>query len=391
MNHPRSCLRAIVLVLSAAAATPAQALDYQFHGFAAQGFALSDGNNAYGSSSDGSFDFYELGVNGTVDFGHGLLASGQGLMRRAGALDRAGARFDYGLLDYRFLRGGDVDAGVRIGRVKNPFGLFNETRDVVFTRPGITLPQSVYFDAAGTRTLLFSSDGGQLYGGWQHGDQYLSLVFSRALDFNLNDDQRRAFTSDMNIPNDIHVSGLSFARLMNEWGGGLWRAGATWTTAQLSIRPNQQSPLTADFDIDLFVLSLSRNGERYALTAEYQATHSRGSSNFVPINDTWSDGFYVQGDWRFAPRWRALLRYDASYSDRNDRDGSNVAALGGNRHTQFAHDITAGIDWRLDPHWGIWAEVHRIDGTATVPRGDNVGRIPEDRWNLFLLMAAYRF
>jgi hypothetical protein len=41
-------------------------------------------------------------------------------------------------------------------------GLYNETRDVPFTHPGIFLPQVVYFDRV--RNLVLSTDGAMLYG-----------------------------------------------------------------------------------------------------------------------------------------------------------------------------------------------------------------------------------
>ena len=52
--------------------------------------------------------------------------------------------------------------GIRVGRLKNPFGFYNDTRDVAFTRPGILLPQSIYFDR--TRNLGLSGDSVQIYG-----------------------------------------------------------------------------------------------------------------------------------------------------------------------------------------------------------------------------------
>ena len=46
--------------------------------------------------------------------------------------------------------------------MKTPLGLYNDTRDVAFTRPSILLPQSIYFDR--TRKLALAADGVHLYG-----------------------------------------------------------------------------------------------------------------------------------------------------------------------------------------------------------------------------------
>ncbi len=153
----------LLMTLTAAVAgnsAAARPLQYQIHGFAAQAYAHSDGNNYVGSSLDGSFEFFELGLNGSVAYGP-LTVSAQGLVRKFGEIDDGQPRLDYGFADYRLFSTMNYNAGIRAGRVKNYYGLYNDSRDVVFTRPGVLLPGSVYFESTGIRALLFSSDGGR--------------------------------------------------------------------------------------------------------------------------------------------------------------------------------------------------------------------------------------
>ncbi len=63
---------------------PALLLDYQVHGYAAQGFVYTDDNNFFGESSEGSFDYYEAGLNASVQV-HPRLT-----LRRAGRHSRCG-------------------------------------------------------------------------------------------------------------------------------------------------------------------------------------------------------------------------------------------------------------------------------------------------------------
>ncbi len=109
----------------------AAALDYQVHGYAAQGFVYTDDNNFFGKSSDGSFDYYEAGLNASVQVHPKLMFAAQGAIRDAGISDDGTLRLDYALADYRFLEEVDTTVGVRAGKVKNPLGFYNETRDVV--------------------------------------------------------------------------------------------------------------------------------------------------------------------------------------------------------------------------------------------------------------------
>ena len=142
---------------------PVEALEYQLHGYAAQGFALSSGNNVFGDSTDGSLSYYEVGFNAEIQVRPRLLLAAQGAIRDAGATDTGVARLDYALMDYRIVSGADANAGIRIGKVKNPLGFFNETRDVIFTRPSILLP-FIYSDNQNQRDLVFAAPGVQLYG-----------------------------------------------------------------------------------------------------------------------------------------------------------------------------------------------------------------------------------
>ena len=72
----------------------ANALDYQVHGYAAQGFVLTSDNNFFGESEDGSFDYYEAGINAQVQMGPRLLFAAQAAVRDAGISDDGSLRLD---------------------------------------------------------------------------------------------------------------------------------------------------------------------------------------------------------------------------------------------------------------------------------------------------------
>ena len=389
---PRLTSGGLLLTVLLCLPVSASALDYQLHGFAAQGFVLSNGNNAFGHSTTGSVALNEFGANITVDLARGLLFSAQALVRNAGATDDGRLRLDYAQLDYQFLNTADYTAGARIGRVKNPFGLFNETRDVVFTRPGILLPQATYFDGQGFRSLLFASNGAQVYGGVTNGEHYTSLVFGAGLNTQLSDLEKRQLTGGTPLPAEVEISNFHLARLQDEIDGGLWRFAASYLHATLGFIPDPGSPISGSADVDLYLLSVRYNGRNYSLTSEYSLTASKGNTTFTGPIDSKSDGIYVQGDYLLTSQWSVMGRYDLSFANRNDRDGSMFAAqTGGDRYSQFSRDATVGVKWQFDEHWGVWGEYHLIDGTATVSQLDNQGRTLDDHWSMFLMMAAYRF
>jgi hypothetical protein len=372
----RRWLHPLALGLLVAAAAPVQALDYQVHGFLAQGFLLSEGNDFYGDSTDGSFKFYEAGLNGTIKPLPQLLLSAQVLARDAGVTDDGKPRLDFAFADYAFVSGAAGDAGVRIGRVKNFFGLYNATRDVVFARPGVLLP-SVYYDALGARSLLFSSDGVQAYGGVNWGDHYTSLVASYALSDELTYEPSDDFDG-------LTLDDFLVARLQDEWGGGRLTNALTYLQGRLEFGPGPGASL----DFNLYQLSTRYNGDRYSVTMEYGITTYDSA-----FGEGSSDGLYLQGDYLVTPAWGLMARWDSTFSNRNDREGDacteNFAPA--DRHACFAHDFSVGANWRSPRHWGAWAEYHWIDGLATVSDEENSGNTPDAHWGMLLLMAAYRF
>jgi hypothetical protein len=366
--------------------------DWQVHGFAAQGFSVSHGNEFYGDSRHGSSDFYELGLSGAVALRPHLLFAAQGLMRRAGATDTEGLRLDYAQAGYEFLSSTQAQAGLRLGRVKNPYGLYNDTRDVVFTRPGIALPDAVYLENIGLRSLLFSGNGAQLYGNVTVGEHQVSAEVNYDLDHEANNKQKLQITGGLPLPNDLKIDDFYAARVVDDWNGGRLRLAASYLHARLALEPDQSLPFSGAETFGSWVFSTQYNLQSVSLTGEYFLSFVKGGTNFGGPIDNSGDGFYLQADWRVAPAWTAVLRYSASFADRHDRDGRAFATqTGGDRYARFAHDEMLGLRWLVGAHWGFWIEGHLIQGEAGVPALDNRNQPLAKRSSLMQLMAAYRF
>ena len=191
--------------------------DWQTHGFISQGYTHSWGNDFFGNSQhSGSLDFTEIGVNVLGHIHPDILIAAQGLYRNTAGSDNQGLRLDFANVDYRLPLEGNLTFGIRAGRVKNPFGLYNETRDVIWTRPGVLVPQSVYLDTLALRQPMIASDGGLLYGRY-HFDNHAftaEFVVSEPQD---NVGGAAAFLTG--IPNA--QGSLSAAPVMNGWKGVL--------------------------------------------------------------------------------------------------------------------------------------------------------------------------
>ena len=150
---------AVVLALSHPTALLAIDIEgLSIHGFISQGYLKSNDNNYLAETKDGTFEFNETALNFSLKPTDNLRLGVQFMSRDMGPTTNNDAYMDWGYGDYRF-----VDAfGVRIGKIKAPMGLYNQTRDVDFLRTFILLPQSFYSEIE--RGQAEAMQGGSVYG-----------------------------------------------------------------------------------------------------------------------------------------------------------------------------------------------------------------------------------
>ena len=367
----------------------------QVHGFLSQAYIKTSANNFFGNTSGGgSFDFREIGINGSWRALSDLQLSLQLVSRWAGETDDGDPRVDYGFLDYSIVSDADNLWGLRLGRILNPFGFYNETRDVAFTRPSILLPQSIYFDA--NRNLALSGDGGQIYGERrsEYGDFFFQLVggYPRVDDPDL---EPAIFMQD--VPGNLEGAPTVLGRILYERDGGALRLAVSGGNINANYEPDALGDPLEDgnFNFRPVLLSAQYNAERWSLTGEYAFRHTK-LSDFGPAFPDVSftgESYYVQGTYRFAPRFDAVLRYDVLIKNKDDRNGAQFEAVTGlPGFTQFAKDLTVGVRWDATRSIMLRGEFHRVNGTGWLSTLENPNPNDlEQHWNLFSILASFRF
>src|SRR2546423_865698 len=151
---------------------PGDLPELQLHGFVSQGFLLTSDNNYLAHTSSGSFEFSEVGLNFTLPATDRLRLGVQLFSRQLGTIGDYRATLDWYYLDYHW----QDWLGIRAGRVKLPFGLYNDTSDIDAGRTSVLLPQSIY--PAQNRDFLLAQTGGEVYG-------YRDLGAAGGLDYRL--------------------------------------------------------------------------------------------------------------------------------------------------------------------------------------------------------------
>lgn len=381
--------------LAGLACQPAQAGDVmdtlQVHGFISQAWLISDDNDFFGPSSEsgGSYQYTELGANLSFRPHPDVLVAAQVLSRRAGGEGSdLQPVLDHGVIDYEWFSGTERRLGLQLGRFKNPFGFYNQTRDVAFTRPSILLPQSIYFER--TRSLALASDGVSVYD-----EEYLDNGTLR-LQAGIGNPQAG---SDLDDTLGLGKSPGSFEGKTSYIGQLLYEHEDGHVTAALSAADVEAGYQDGDpgsggtFHFQPWILSLQYTEELWSLTAEYALRRIQLEGFDDPRRnvDTMGESWYLQYTRRFQDDWQWLLRYDVLVNDRDDPNGTRFEAAGGGpAYTRYAKDLTTGIQWRLHPQVLLAAEYHAIEGTGWLPVTDGEAP-PEKYWNLFLMQASFRF
>jgi hypothetical protein len=368
--------------------------EIEFHGFLTQGFFHSSDNNIFGQSDDGiSPGLTEIGLNGSYQPLDRLRFTAQGLYRRNGDLDRGSVNLDYGLVDIALLNYESGRVGMRAGRIKTPFGLYNETRDVSFTHPTILLPQGIYFERS--RSLLVSSDGGSLYAEQRtlYGD------FSVKLNVGIPLGNNREIQSSILGPDakgEFQSKPAVAAQLNYEINGGEYIFAVSYGSIDLEYQPAAgETLLNGEAYVQSLVFSAQYNGEEFSLTGEFDHRWNNISDfgNSLPDSKSITESWYIQAGYQILPQLQANVRYDVLYNDIDDKNGQRVAAERElPNHIAYANDWMFGLRWDPAASWMLRAEYHRVHGTAWLPLADNpvTSSLIQD-WDLYGLQLSFRF
>ena len=405
------------------------------HHVITQGLVTSTNNSIYGDSEDSiSAEYSQWTSNFSVQFAPQVRLSTQGIFRNVGGVDESEFKLDFTFLDYSFFQSFTSSAGLRLGRFKNPYGIYNETSDILFTRPSIMLPQSSYPDES--RNILLSSDGLLFYG--DHFTDYGQFNFQ--LGYGIP-----RMEEEFNIPGvEAGESGEPENERMLVWSAfyetasGAWRFGFSGLNGRSDYTYNPDTlpnsiiasnlsalgipaslvdtvtsllvvgDVSGPIEIDVYLLSVQYMRETWTLTSEFSLFHYTTDLSLLPISilpnplgieyedsvdinaDIWGYTAYLQFEKQLTENTYGFLRYDMSIDNRDDKDGKEVERIFGvPAYTAFAYDYSIGTRWEITPQWLFNAEIHYVDGVTWIPEINDAEA--ERYWSLGMVTLSYRF
>jgi hypothetical protein len=157
--------------MASASAQSLEDLNLQIHGYATQGFLYTTQNNILTTSSSGGSPAWSEAV---VNVGTQPIEKLRvGVQARYFLLGNLGNAFtlDWASADYK----ANDRFGVRVGKVKTPSSLFNETQDIDPSYIWSLLPQGLY--PVVSRNSLLAHYGGVVYGALPLGQKFGKLEY----------------------------------------------------------------------------------------------------------------------------------------------------------------------------------------------------------------------
>ncbi|MET0595699.1 MAG: hypothetical protein ABW133_23580 [Polyangiaceae bacterium] len=375
---------------------PARADDsppVEVHAFVSQGFIKTTDNNYLADSKRGSFEFTEVGLNFTKTLSDQMRVGMQLFTRDLGPIGNYTPQFDWFYLDYRFWDW----LGVRAGRTKLPFGLYNETNDIDAARVPILLPQSVY--PVTSRDYLLAQTGFELYG-------RIPFEGAGALEYRVYGGTIYIDTTPAQIATipKLGVPYVAGGRVMWQLPFGL-QAGASVQALRLDfdyqppaalvsslqmagqLPADFRGPMRVEAPVLLGVGSIEYQLDDWLIAAEYSRWRTKLESPvqiIVPSSDTVSERGYVMTSYRVLPWFTPGAYYSMLYKDVDHRSGRDA----------YQHDVAATLRFDLNDHWLLKVEGHYMNGTGALSTGLNDGKalntLPKE-WGLLLLKTTAYF
>jgi len=404
----------------------AQAIDVgssgQVHGFVSQSYVYSPENPYAGTASkDGSFDFREIGINGSWEENEKLRFAGQLLSRKQDQAADGSLAVDFLLADYLVYSNTTTSFGLRAGRIKNPIGFYNSVRDIPSSRPGIDVPNSIYFDSF--RDIVLATDGVSLYGShatdsgdfnWNvfagNRDVGSSVMEHYLFGENVQGKVKNAELQGFNITYNLNTQnpltfGLSAIHIKAKMTGAKSVAAAQQTlgtalaggsTQEYELFNNYADYATGANIDSIFALASVQYGYKdWLFTAEYLNLFNNIDievlGNNINTNPV-SEGMYFQTEW-FANRYiHALARYEELYLiDGKHKDKADPQRLK-NPYHNYGKGLTFGLKWLINNNLTLAGEVSANEGTAWLPVFDGEEDIEMKKyWNTYSLQLTYQF
>ncbi len=346
-------------------------------------------DNRYGTATNSEF-----GVNASYDVTNHVGVYMGLYYNRAQDPDSI---FDYGFVDFSTsLYDLESAFGVRLGKVKNTYGFFNDSRVNPKTRPQIILPQSVYFDAF--NKFASRSTGAQFYFndtlkcGWQL--ELTAGVSQTRLTSTQSTEIKEVYYVVPNLPSSFSsVSPSYYAQI--QLSTSRWQFQYDYSPLKWKYTNDLPFPMPyADHQLNMnsHQFGVRYHGDDWTATSEAfytRATFDRQGPGLMPATSEVL-GYYVMGEYDFT----AALQGYTSFSRFKPLEAGAKAGLkqiGLDPLNAEYKDFTVGAAYKFNKSWMLKGESHFVKGyivlnDAFTPEGDK-----KSPWQMHAISLIYQW
>jgi hypothetical protein len=284
----------------------------QIHGFASQGYLRSNHYDYLGAETeDGTVEFNEFGLDVMSNLTDHLRFGIQLFARDFGDVGNDKVTIDWAFGDYRYRNW----LGLRIGKFKKAFGMYNQIRDIDAARTAIFLPTSVYSES--TRSVQKSIVGimayGVIPGGLEYQAQYGTLdpevevdLFKNSPSSAENKEDAYALSLAWNTP----IAGLKLVGTVGHFSLDLTMSG----------QPPSETP-TQEFTSVITEPTVGIEYTRGPVTCAAEYRQIQYSDEGRPQRTT--ESYYGLLSYRFTDWVELAASYAVNYPDKDDKEGKN--------------------------------------------------------------------
>jgi len=386
-----------ILTLSGENLTPT----IRLNGFMSQGFIKSwDNNFLTNTEASGTFDFNELGFSLAINLSPKLRLGFQLLSRDFGDVGNNRINLDWGFFDYRL----HDSLGLRVGKVKIPFGLYNEGRDTDSLRSMVLLPQGMYDEHKRDNLVAYSGLGayGTLFLN-QMGDLEYD-IYAGSINQQSDAVYLRFFTNLWNMTVMATKTGSPLMGI-NLDTKIIYGSRLIWNTPLVGLRLGgslimHQSTVNALYgsngigtieNMGWFILSAEYSIGPLQTTFEYSENPVDVIINNVNLwTDRSTQSWYVMASYQLGSVNLSAL-YDVYYTDKEDKEGRYYTVRRMPDYLGWRKDF--GIGLRFDFSTNILAKLewHSVDGGALfLSTYNNIPTMPR-KWSYVASKISLRF
>jgi hypothetical protein len=285
------------------------------------------------------------------------------------------ASFDYPINE-------DLSIGFKAGKLRHSYGLYNDVRVNPRTRPGIIVPQAIYWNSLGS--LLTSGVGVNMNVKWKGLELGYSIVNP-----SITDKKQEAATWTRGLATEVDTSfgDYRLATLKYTYDDLVFKS--SWARINLGNKTSQTmaiifpNDVNQDQKLNIFVNSLEYTWRDLTLSAE--------DIRVKTFFNEWDSPGQWSGGYSFSARYE-ITEHVSGYANYNFYHSQQLKNLPTPPYTTIhTGDINFGLNYHRD-NWMIGLEAHKIQGGRwALPENYNADPGAYENWWMIATNFVYSF